>query len=54
MKGWILYKDSANLLKPETYEINRFMDVAKEEGIELEILRQHEKTKRAFWLMAKR
>lgn len=39
MKGWILYKDSANLLKPETYEINRFMDVAREEGIELEILR---------------
>ena len=37
MKGWILYKDSANSIKPETYEINRFIQVAKEEGIELEI-----------------
>lgn len=35
MKGWILYKDSANHLKPETYEIHRFVEIAKEEGIDL-------------------
>lgn len=37
MKGWILYKDSANTLKPEAYEIERFIEVAKEEGIELQV-----------------
>jgi gamma-F420-2:alpha-L-glutamate ligase len=35
LKGWILYKDSANHLKPETYEIHRFVEIAKEEGIDL-------------------
>ncbi len=39
MKGWILYKDSANSLKPEAYEINRFIEVAKEEDIELQIFK---------------
>ncbi|MCI5144537.1 MAG: RimK family alpha-L-glutamate ligase [Candidatus Electrothrix sp. AR3] len=37
MKGWILYKDSANSLKPEAYEINRFVEIAKDEGIELDV-----------------
>lgn len=39
MKGWILYKDSANSLKPEAYEMQRFIDTAAEEGIELEIFK---------------
>lgn len=39
MKGWILYKDSANSLKPEAYEINRFIEVAKEEGIDLQVFK---------------
>ncbi len=37
MRGWIIYNDSANRLKPETYEINRFLEVAKSEDIELEV-----------------
>ena len=37
MRGWIIYKDSANKLKPETYEINRFLAVAKEQNIDLEV-----------------
>ena len=39
MKGWILYKNSANSLKPETYEINRLVEVASAEGIELQIFK---------------
>ena len=37
MRGWIIYKDNANKLKPETYEINRFLEVAKAENIDLEV-----------------
>ncbi|MGC0119021.1 ATP-grasp domain-containing protein [Pseudoalteromonas piscicida] len=37
MRGWIIYKDSASLLKPEIYEIDRLMAVAKEEGIDLQV-----------------
>lgn len=39
MKGWILYKDSAGSLKPEAYEINRFIEVAGENGIEIQVLK---------------
>jgi len=39
LKGWILYKNSANSLKPETYEINRLVEVASAEGIELQIFK---------------
>lgn len=39
MKGWILYRDSATLLRPEAYEIHRFVEVAKDEGIELAVYR---------------
>ena len=39
MKGWILYKDSAGSLKPEAYEINRFVEVAGENGIEIQVLK---------------
>jgi gamma-F420-2:alpha-L-glutamate ligase len=39
LKGWILYKDSANTLKPEAYEINRFVEVAREECIDLQVFK---------------
>ncbi len=38
MQGWILYKDSANRIKPESYEINRFLEVAKEKGVIVKIV----------------
>ena len=37
MRGWIIYKDSANAIKPETYEINRILEAAEQENIELEV-----------------
>ncbi|TMP33660.1 ATP-grasp domain-containing protein [Pseudoalteromonas rubra] len=37
MRGWIIYKDSATLLKPETYEIKRLLEVAQEENIDLQV-----------------
>ncbi|MFC0116628.1 ATP-grasp domain-containing protein [Pseudoalteromonas xiamenensis] len=37
MRGWIIYKDVANLIKQETYEIDRLMQVAKEENIDLKV-----------------
>lgn len=39
MKGWILYKNKAEELKPELYEMHRFIDVALEKGIELRIVK---------------
>lgn len=39
MKGWILYKNKAEELKPELYEMHRFIDVAREKGIELRIVK---------------
>lgn len=39
MRGWILYKDSASGIKPEAYEIDRFIKVAKEQNIEMEIFK---------------
>lgn len=38
MKGWILYKHSELELKPETYEINRLLEVAEENNIEMRVL----------------
>lgn len=38
MRGWILYKESANTVKPETYEINRFLDEAGHQGIEMKMI----------------
>ncbi|GGK32849.1 alpha-L-glutamate ligase [Caldalkalibacillus thermarum] len=37
MRGWILYKDTANA-KPETYEINRLIDEARAQGIDIDVL----------------
>lgn len=37
MRGWIIFKDTATLLKPETYEIERFKEEAKKQNIDLQI-----------------
>ncbi len=42
MKGWILYKLSHQEITPEKYEINRFINVAQNEGIELTIIKPEE------------
>ncbi len=39
MKGWIIYKDSANNIKPEAYEIHRFIETAAQGSIELSVYR---------------
>jgi len=39
MKGWIIYKDTEENLKPESFEIQRFIEVAQQQGIELKVLR---------------
>ena len=39
MKGWILYKDAAGSLKPEAYEIKRLVEVASENGIEVQVFK---------------
>ena len=38
MKGWILYRDKEESLRPEAFEVRRFMEVAKEMDIELQVL----------------
>ncbi len=37
MRGWIIYKENASLLKQESYEIERLLAVAREENIDLEV-----------------
>ena len=39
MLGWIIYKHTQVDLKPEAYEINRLTKVAKDQGIELRVIR---------------
>ncbi|NLP44572.1 MAG: RimK family alpha-L-glutamate ligase [Peptococcaceae bacterium] len=39
MRGWILYRMNESELKPESYEINRFLEVAPSENIELNVLK---------------
>ncbi|GGC28389.1 alpha-L-glutamate ligase [Novosphingobium marinum] len=39
MKVWILYKDCAAGLKPEAYEINRFIEIGGRKGHEIEVFR---------------
>lgn len=39
MRGWILYRESKATLKPESYEMHRFLRAAEARGIELEIYR---------------
>lgn len=38
MKGWIIYKSTANEVKPETYEIERLTHEAKKQGIDIRVL----------------
>lgn len=42
MKGWILYKDDLSELKAEKHEINRFIEQANLEGVEIEVLAPEE------------
>ena len=37
MLGWILYKDSEALLRPEAYEISRLVETGKKHGIEMRV-----------------
>lgn len=39
MKGWILYKSTAAELRPDLYEIHRFIEVAGEKEIELRVVK---------------
>ncbi len=39
IKGWILYRESRDELKPDSYEMHRFLEAAAARGIELDILR---------------
>lgn len=39
MHGWIIYKETEADIKPESYEIQRLIDVAKEQNIALNVLR---------------
>ncbi|MEO0564201.1 MAG: RimK family alpha-L-glutamate ligase [Chloroflexota bacterium] len=42
MKGWILYREALAELKPESYEMHRFVAVAKRHDIELDIIRPNQ------------
>ncbi|MGP0586943.1 ATP-grasp domain-containing protein [Paenibacillus timonensis] len=37
MQGWIIYKNSATDVKPETYEIKRLMEEANKQGIDVRV-----------------
>lgn len=37
MRGWIIYKHNDLLLRQEAYEVNRLVEVANEENIELQV-----------------
>lgn len=39
MKGWIIYSENETEIVSERREVNRFVEVAKEEGIDLTVLR---------------
>lgn len=39
MKGWILYREAQADLKPDSYEMFRFLEAAERRGIELEIMK---------------
>ncbi len=39
MQGWIIYRETEMNLKPESYEIQCFLDVAKEQNITLRVLK---------------
>ena len=39
MEGWILYKFNDNEIKPELYEINKFIEIGKNSNINVRILK---------------
>lgn len=39
MKGWIIYNENETEIVSERFEVNRFVEVAAEEGIEIKVLR---------------
>lgn len=39
MLGWILYKENETEIKPEMYEINKLVEMAKDENIEIKVLK---------------
>ena len=39
MKGWIIYKDDATQLRPEAYEVHRFVEESEKSGIEIEVFK---------------
>lgn len=39
MKSWILYKDSAAVLKPEAYEIKRLIETGAQKGHDIEVFK---------------
>ncbi len=39
MKVWIIYKDNATSLKLDAYGIHRFLEVAAEDGVDVQVLR---------------
>ncbi|MGY8767753.1 MAG: hypothetical protein ACKVH8_04875 [Pirellulales bacterium] len=39
MKGWIIYRDEENQLRPEAHEIHRLIEEAKKDNIDLEVFR---------------
>ena len=39
MQGWIIYRKNITEISPEAYEINRLVEVAKSEGIELHVFK---------------
>lgn len=39
MQGWIIYRETETDLKPENYEIQCFLDVAKEQNITLRVIK---------------
>lgn len=42
MKGWIIYKANESEIKPEMYEIKRFIKEAKDKDIEIKIIKPEE------------
>ncbi len=39
MKGWIIYRENETEIVSERFEVNRFVEAAKEENIEIVVLR---------------
>lgn len=39
MKGWIIYQQGDHLVKQEDYEVNRMLEIADQQGIEMDVYR---------------